>query len=422
MFLRIAVIGFIWFATSVAWMFLGSTIQYRTTQSDMALKSKVESTWGGEQWQSPPWAGYTIEEEREEVEVTDGKKTVRTKKHKVNRRIEAESSRLWVDVQLNPRQKGLLWYSTFGYSLRGVYRFRNPGDQAWPVRFALPFPSQHGVYDDVQILVNGKPAPVEQSGQHAETVLTLPPSGTSDVEVRFRAQGLDFWRYKFGEGVGQVRDFQLSMTTNFEGIDFPENTLSPTQRTRSGDGWKLEWTYRNMVSGSPIALAMPKRIQPGPLSGEISYFAPVSLLFFFFVILLLTTLRGIELHPVNYFFLAASFFAFHLLLAYLADHVAIHAAFLICSAVSVALLVSYLRIVTGARFAMREAAGAQIVYLILFSYAFFFEGYTGLAITVVAILTLFVAMQATARVNWTEVFESGKIPGARPPAPQPAAQ
>jgi len=232
--------------------------------------------------------------------------------------------------------------------------------------------------------------------------------------VRFRAQGLDFWRYKFGDGVAQVRDFQLAMTTNFEGIDFPENTLSPTQRTRVGDGWRLEWTYRNMVSGSPIALAMPKRIQPGPLAGEISYFAPVSLLFFFFVILLLTTLRGIALHPVNYFFLSASFFAFHLLLAYLADHVAIHAAFVICSAVSVALVVSYLRIVTGARFALLEAAGAQIVYLILFSYAFFFEGYTGLAITVVAILTLFIAMQATARVNWTDVFESGNVPKPMP--------
>jgi inner membrane protein involved in colicin E2 resistance len=416
MFLRIAAIGFIWFVTSVAWMFLGSTIQYRTKQSDTALKSKVESTWGGEQWQSPPWAGLTVAEEREEVEVTEGKKTVRTKKYKVNRRIEPESSRLWVDVQLNPRQKGLMWYSTFAYSLRGVFRFRNPGTPEWPVRFAIPFPSQHGVYDDVQILVDGRAVPVIQAGKHAEAEMTLPPNGASDVEVRFRAQGLDFWRYKFGDGVGQVRDFQLVMTTNFEGIDFPENTLSPTKRTREGAGWRLEWTYRNMVSGSPIALAMPKRIQPGPLAGEISYFAPVSLLFFFFVILLLATLRGIALHPVNYFFLAASFFAFHLLLAYLADHVAIQAAFVICSTVSVALVVSYLRIVTGARFALFEAAGAQIVYLILFSYAFFFEGYTGLAITVVAILTLFVAMQATARVNWAEVFESGSVPKSIPGA------
>jgi hypothetical protein len=68
-------------------------------------------------------------------------------------------------------------------------------------------------------------------------------------------------------------------------------------------------------------MAMPKKLQPGPLAGEISYFAPVSLFFFFFLIFIITTLRGIDLHPMNYFFLAAAFFAFHLLLAYLVDHV-----------------------------------------------------------------------------------------------------
>ena len=65
--------------------------------------------------------------------------------------------------------------------------------------------------------------------------------------------------------------------------------------------------------------------------------------------LMISTLRRVELHPVNYFFLAAAFFAFHLLLAYLVDHISIHAAFLISSVVSTALMVSYLRLVTGFR-------------------------------------------------------------------------
>ena len=32
--------------------------------------------------------------------------------------------------------------------------------------------------------------------------------------------------------VSQVRDFDLRMTTNFKDIDFPENTLSPSDKTR----------------------------------------------------------------------------------------------------------------------------------------------------------------------------------------------
>jgi inner membrane protein involved in colicin E2 resistance len=97
--------------------------------------------------------------------------------------------------------------------------------------------------------------------------------------------------------------------------------------------------------------------------------------------LIITTMRGIDLHPMNYFFLAAAFFSFHLLLAYLVDHMSIHAAFALSALVSVFLVVSYLRLVVGIGFASREAALAQIVYLVLFSYAFFLKGFTGLAIT-----------------------------------------
>jgi hypothetical protein len=67
-------------------------------------------------------------------------------------------------------------------------------------------------------------------------------------------------------------------------------------------------------------------------------------------------------------------------------------------------VVSYLRIVVGPRFAWREAGGAQFIYLVLFSYAFFLEGYTGLSVTIGCIVTLFVVMQLTARIRWAERF------------------
>jgi len=118
----------------------------------------------------------------------------------------------------------------------------------------------------------------------------------------------------------------------------------------------------------------------------------------------LTTLRGIDLHPMNYFFLAAAFFAFHLLLAYSVDHISIHAAMAICSITSVFLVVSYLRLVAGIRFAALEAGVAQLIYLVLFSYAFFWKGFTGLAVTVISIITLFIVMQATGRIRWADKF------------------
>jgi len=126
---------------------------------------------------------------------------------------------------------------------------------------------------------------------------------------------------------------------------------------------------------------------------------------------IITLLRGIDLHPMNYFFLAAAFFSFHLLLAYLVDHISIHLSFVICSAVSLLLVVSYLRLVSiiGMRFAAVEAATAQFLYLVLFSYAFFYKGFTGLAVTIGSILTLFVVMQMTGKIRWSERFRHGVL-------------
>ena len=52
------------------------------------------------------------------------------------------------------------------------------------------------------------------------------------------------------------------------------------------------------------------------------------------------------------------------------------------------MVISYLRLVVGIRFAAVEAGIAQLVYLVLFSYAFFFKGFTGLAITIGLLLMI----------------------------------
>jgi len=49
---------------------------------------------------------------------------------------------------------------------------------------------------------------------------------------------------------------------------------------------------------------------------------------------------------------------------------------------------------------VREIGIAQVLYLVLFSYSFFWDGFTGLAITIGAIATLFFVMQATGRTDW----------------------
>jgi len=402
---RIAAIGFIVVCTSIGWAILGSTVFYRTYSTDELLKGRVSSSWGTTQQQTPPTAGYQIISHKQVASTENGAPAVRTVEEKSWTTLPLEQTRANAALRLDYRKKGLLWYSTYQVNFSGVYRFSNSSDQAQQVTFRMALPASQAVYDDMIFSVNDVAVAISSEKNDAAATVQLQPRESAALRVAYRSHGLDNWSYGFGDEVTQVKDFQLHVvTTNFAGFDLLENTLSPTAEIRQPNGWDLVWNYKNLVSGYHVGIALPQKLQPGPLAGRISYFAPVSLLFFFFALFLLTTVRGIELHPMNYFFLACAFFSFHLLMAYLVDHVSIHVAFVICSAVSILLLMSYLRLVAGMRAALLEAGLAQFVYLVLFSYAFFFEGFTGLAITIGAILTLFIAMQTTARIQWAEKF------------------
>ena len=398
MSVRIFAVMFIFIVTCFAWWILGVSIFQRTDSSDSRLRGSVQSTWGEEQVATPPAANFEFQ--------PDPKSTI-------VRNLTVESTDAKAAVDLAHRQKGLLWYSTYRVAFAGTYGFTNPDDAVRNVTFRLDLPAKRATYDDLALTLDGAPLVTESGPGCVIAHADLSPRQSVRLGVRYRTQGLESWTYKPAGDGSQARRFALTVTTNFERYDVPDFALSPTTRERSGSGWKLDWNYASLVSGSNVAVKMPEHLQPGPVAGRISMFAPVSLLFFFFLMFLLTALRGVDLHPMNYFFLAAAFFSFHLLLAYLVDWISIHLAFAICSLVSIFLVVSYLRLVVGMKFALFEAGAMQLVYLVGFSYAFFLEGMTGLAITIGAILTLFLVMQWTGRTKWSEVF-AAKPRGAVP--------
>jgi hypothetical protein len=404
---RLFAIALIFGGASVAWMILGGSIFTRTYDSDNHLKQGVTGSWGGAQAQVAPHATYT-ENRKERFETEEkGKLVVKFVDRETDYAIPVDASQIKTAFDLAHRQKGLLWYATYKVDFAAQYRFVNTSGKPRDVTIYFPFPDKQAVYDDFVFRVRGKEwKAVPNSGNGiASAVVTMAQGETLWVEVGYRSQGLDSWRYQFGTGVGEVKNFQLTMNTNFRDIDYPAEALAPSNKVQTTIGWRLVWDYKRLVSGADIGMVMPQRLQPGPLAAQIAFFAPVSLLFFMVVMLVIGVMKKIDIHPMHFAFLAAAFFAFHLLLAYLADQVSFTWAFAIAAGISVFLVVSYLRLVFGNRFAFGYAGVAQLVYLVLFSYAFFFKGLTGLTITIGAILTLFVLMQVTARVNWGDVFK-----------------
>ncbi len=407
---RLFAVAFIFCCTSAAWMILGGTIMSRTGSTTDRLRDHVQSIWGAPHAQMSPFAEYSIPVEYVETVTENGVQKVVGKTRMDAYVIRPDSSDIAVELRSENRRKGLLWYSTYKVAFRGDYVFTNRERNVRSLQLTLPLPAAQAVYDDLHFVVDGKPFTPSTEKETAHVSFDVPFGQSVHFQVAYRSQGLDSWKYSFGQAVTTVENFHLAMITDFKDIDFPDNTLAPVSKREIPGGWQLDWNYKNLLSGYSIAMTLPEKLQPGPLASEISFFAPVSLFFFFFLIFIVTTLRNIDLHPMNYFFLGAAFFAFHLLLAYLVDHLDIHVSFAIASAVSVLLVVTYLRLVVGTEFAIREAAIGQVIYLVMFSYAFFFKGLTGLAITVGAILTLFVVMQMTGRIRWSERFAAGPSP------------
>ena len=179
----------------------------------------------------------------------------------------------------------------------------------------------------------------------------------------------------------------------------------------------MSWDFREALTGKSMGLVMPERIQPGELANQLTATAPISLLLFFILLFALSVLQKLDIHPANYLAIASAFFSFHLLFAYCVDHVHIGGAFAIASISSIVMVVSYMRLVVSPRFAFREVALAQLVYQVGFSLAHFARGYTGLTISVLATLTLFVLMMLTGRIRWSQVFAKRDNRGMVAPAP-----
>lgn len=417
---------------SVAWFVLAGLMELRTSEQEGALGSAVAELWGQPMVQAAPALAFAHEVWADEVEtVTDargqpvldanGAAVTRTKRvlRKVEVPVSIDGTHATVDLRLDQRRKGLLWFSLYdvAFDARWTYTHARSESGALVVRFAFPNPD--GIYDNFRFTVDGVERwDVAPQNGVVEVKIPVEPGRTVAFGAGYRSRGRDSFVYRPVPdwNVGQVRDLKLVLTTDFDRVDFPPQTLSPSSREAQDGGHALTWDFRRLVTGHGMGMVMPSRIQAGPLGSAMAVSAPLSLGLYMVWIYVLGVLKRIEVHPINHLFLAAAFFAFHLVFAYSADHLPVQAAFAVSAVTSLALTTSYLRLVVGPRFALLEAGVAQVLYLVGFSLAHFWQGYTGLTVTVLGVATLFALMQLTGRVRWAEVLATGTMP-----APGPAA-
>jgi len=410
--LRLFGIGVVFTIATIAWLVLGGVTQLRKGTQMEKMRGSVQSLWGNMQTQSAPTLTfyYPVQEQVTRTETKHGVDVQITELVTTvhERKVPLAASDIDVSLHSDLRRKGLTWHSLYDVTFAADYQYVHAGPESGELEVELAFPDPSALYDNFSFTIDGvdTSAGMDPAGGRLRSRVKVSPGQKVAIHTGYKSRGLDQWQYRPSEGVGRLEKFRLTMFTDFEDIDFPMGTMSPSRKAREGAGYRLDWQFAQIVTGNAIGMTTPQRIQPGDLASELSLSAPISLFFFFFVIFVLATLRKIDLHPINYLLIAGAFFAFHLLFAYSVDHLQIEHAFALSSAVSVVLVVSYLRLVVSARFAFVEAGIAQLVYLVGFSLAHFWDGFTGLTTTVLAIATLFLIMQLTGRIKWSEALSS----------------
>ncbi|MFC1498341.1 inner membrane CreD family protein [Verrucomicrobiota bacterium] len=385
---RIVAVGFIFFMACVGWWILGIATAVRSTDFTSRLGYKVENLWGTNLEQEAPSAAA-------EIPGTDQMRWLMPSKSDIK-----------VEINTDYRKKGLIWYSTYICSFDGTYTISNTEEVGQKIRLHFNFPSKKATYDDFFISIDGEPllSPINTEEGLGE-IIELAPGASKRFHIAYKTRGMREWHYKMAPNVGRVKNFHMEVTTNFKDIDYTDGSLSPMLPEETTNGMVATWSAADLITNQEIGIIIPEKLNPGPLTSRITFFAPVCLLFFFVLVGTINILYKVNIHPMHYLFVAAGFFAFHLLLAYMVGKINnVHVSFIICAVISVALVTSYLSAALKGKFPWKIAVAGQLFFLVLFSYSFFLKGATGLTVAIGSVVTLAILMRVTAHIDWSETF------------------
>lgn len=402
---RILAVVVIFLVAGAGWWILGIATAVRSETLSSRLGPQVAALWGARLVQAAPAFKVQI-----------------PGSHRLNPVLPA-SSDVNVVLEADHRRKGLIWYPTFNCEFEAIYRLQGDQPVEQRVRLHFDFPAPQATYDAFSLQVDGQAVDAAMGTEAGiDHIIAIPPDKTRTVRIYYRTRGIETWRYRFDPERGHVRNFKMVVATGFDNVDYPAGCLSPMLAEPTANGMRLVWQASDLISRADIGVVIPEKLNPGPLSARITFFAPVGLLFFFVLIAAINVVYRLPIHPMHYLFVAAGFFAFHLLLAYLVGLIHIHLALPLAAVISVTLVTGYLRAALKGRFPWKVAVAGQIFFLVLFSYSFFIEGFTGLTVAIGAVATLAILMKITAAVDWEDVFKMIRQPRRSPKPPMTVPQ
>lgn len=398
---KIAAIAVIFVGVSISWAILGLVTYLRTTESKENLTEEVVSLYGGALSIDSPLCYEKQSYYKEKEEIVE------------KNYYEIISSDIVVDLKLDQRKKGNLWFPTFQTNFTGEYSFKIE-DYNPQLKYYLytTLKSKDSIYRDIELTINGQLEDNIIPLVRKQAIRVYPnQDNIVTLKITYSCSGMEEFSYYISSNrndISEINDFNLVINTDFEDFDFPISMMSPLNTLKTEEGYQLTWSLQNAVTGKDIGLIIPNKLNPGEIATRITFFAPISLFFFYLVLFIMGVVYKRPFHPMHFFFLAATFFSFHLMYSYFSDHLNPYLTFGISSLISLVLTITYLRLFADKLTAFIFAPLAQLVYLLVFSFSFFFDGLSGLIVTVCAVVTLFFLMQMTGKVDWDKLFKENK--------------
>jgi len=126
---RLVAVVVIFIGVTVGWMILGTSVQFRTDSGYLDIGRQVEDLWGAPHTQSAPVVHYSAPGVREQG-------------------LELDSGDVTVNLKLDHRRKGLLWYATYDVGFHALYTIHNPLAETATATVTVQFPSYGAMYDD----------------------------------------------------------------------------------------------------------------------------------------------------------------------------------------------------------------------------------------------------------------------------------
>jgi hypothetical protein len=142
----------------------------RTNDGYELLSEQVSDLWGSEQLQRAPSIAVSPEVKGEG--------------------LQPASSHVQVDLNLEPRRKGLLWYATYAVDFDGTYTIQNTLTHPVTATVSFVFPGNGAIYDDFEYRVGEVQATPGCSNVGELTIpVTLAPGAAVEAHVAYRSRG-----------------------------------------------------------------------------------------------------------------------------------------------------------------------------------------------------------------------------------------